>query len=153
MVTSFRRTYASSQDWYIQCPWPWGRPRLTHSSAGDSWTITGKPGSVSCGITAPFSWVLRMQGFFVPSKSPFPPSCGTSVIKSHWPSKSNSVWVSVPLLVGKSVLSQNRPIYWSVCLSICQSSSRKDLFLFSNFIVFNFWPPSPILPTSCPCLC
>ena len=31
---------------------------------------------------------------FVPSKSLFPQSCGSSVIKSHWPSKSNSLcWI------------------------------------------------------------
>ena len=34
---------------------------------------------------------------FVPSKSPqFPQSCGSSVIKSHWPPKSNSLGVLSP---------------------------------------------------------
>ena len=41
-----------------QCPQPCSRPPLTHTSAGDSWTLTGRSGSVSCGVTAPFSWVL-----------------------------------------------------------------------------------------------
>ena len=41
-----------------QCPWSCIRPPLTHASAGDSWILTGKFGSVSCGgVTAPFSWV------------------------------------------------------------------------------------------------
>ena len=31
---------------------------MTHASARDSQTLTGKSGSVSCGVTAPFSWVL-----------------------------------------------------------------------------------------------
>ena len=31
--------------------------------------------------------------FFVPSKSLFPQSCGSSIIKSHWPSKSYSLGV------------------------------------------------------------
>ena len=32
----------------------------------DSWTLTGKSGSVSCGVTAPFSWVLAcMHKLFV----------------------------------------------------------------------------------------
>ena len=31
---------------------------MTHASARDSRTCTGKSGSVSCGVTAPFSWVL-----------------------------------------------------------------------------------------------
>ena len=30
---------------------------LTHTSAGDSWTPIGMSGSVSYGVTAPFSWV------------------------------------------------------------------------------------------------
>ena len=29
-----------------------------HTSNGDSWTLTIKSGPVSCGVTAPFSWVL-----------------------------------------------------------------------------------------------
>ena len=31
---------------------------LILASAGDSWTLIGRSGSVSCGITATFSWVL-----------------------------------------------------------------------------------------------
>ena len=34
------------------------RPLPTHTSARDSWPLTGKSVSVSCGVTAPFSWVL-----------------------------------------------------------------------------------------------
>ena len=41
-----------------QCPQPCSRPLLIHISAGDSWTLMGKSGAVSCGVTAPFSWVL-----------------------------------------------------------------------------------------------
>ena len=40
------------------CPQSRSRPPLTHASAGDSWTLTGKSGAVSCLVTAPFSWVL-----------------------------------------------------------------------------------------------
>ena len=43
---------------YSQCPQPCSSPPLIHTSARDSWTLTGKSGSVSCGITAPVSWVL-----------------------------------------------------------------------------------------------
>ena len=43
---------------YTQCPPPCSRPPPTYASTGDSWTLTGKSGSVSCGVTAPFSWVL-----------------------------------------------------------------------------------------------
>ena len=41
-----------------QCLQPCSRPPPTHISAKDSWTLTSKSGSVSCGVTAPFSWVL-----------------------------------------------------------------------------------------------
>ena len=41
-----------------QCPGPCSRPPLTHTSARDSWTLTAKSGSVSCGVTVPFPWVL-----------------------------------------------------------------------------------------------
>ena len=41
-----------------QCLQPCSRPSPTHTSAGDSWTLMGMSGSVSCGVTAPFSWVL-----------------------------------------------------------------------------------------------
>ena len=39
------------------------RPLPTHSATGDSWTLLGKSGSVSCGVTAPFSWVLVCTRF------------------------------------------------------------------------------------------
>ena len=35
----------------------------THTSPRDCWTLMGKSGSVSCGVTAPFSWVLVRTGF------------------------------------------------------------------------------------------
>ena len=57
---------------YTQCPQPCSRPRATHATAGDSWTLTDKSGSVSYGTTAPFSWVLVHKVLFVPSKSLFP---------------------------------------------------------------------------------
>ena len=37
-----------------QCPQPCSRPPPTHASTGDSWTLLGKSGSVSCVVTAPF---------------------------------------------------------------------------------------------------
>ena len=43
---------------HIQRHQPCSRPPPTHASTGDSWTLTGKSGSVSCGVPAPFSWVL-----------------------------------------------------------------------------------------------
>ena len=49
-----------------QCSAPCSRPPPTHAAARDSWTLSGKSGSVSCGVTAPFSWVHKV--LFVPSR-------------------------------------------------------------------------------------
>ena len=46
-----------------QCPRPCSSLLLTHTFARDSWTLTGKSGTVSCGVTAPFSWVLLSTRF------------------------------------------------------------------------------------------
>ena len=46
-----------------QCSQPCSRPLQTHTSTRDSWILTGKSGSVSCGVTAPFSWSWCTQGF------------------------------------------------------------------------------------------
>ena len=43
---------------YTKCPQVCSRSPQTHASAGDSWTLPGKSGSVFCGVTAPFFWVL-----------------------------------------------------------------------------------------------
>ena len=51
MVTSSKRACAAhctSQDCCCQCPYPCSRPLLTHASAGDPQTLTGRTGSVSC---------------------------------------------------------------------------------------------------------
>ena len=46
-----------------QCPQPSSRPPLTHASARDSWTLTGKSHLVSYGVAAPFCWSCCAQGF------------------------------------------------------------------------------------------
>ena len=59
-----------------QCPQPCSRPPLTHASTRDSWTFTGMSGSVSCGVTAPFSWVLLHTRFCLcPPRVCFPVLC------------------------------------------------------------------------------
>ena len=63
---------------HSQCPWPCSRPPLTHVSNGDSWMLRGKSGSVSCGVTAPFSWVLVHTRFCLCPRSLFPHSCVSS---------------------------------------------------------------------------
>ena len=48
---------------YTHFPQLCSRPPPTHASAGDFWTLPGKSGSVSCGVIAPFSWVLVCTRF------------------------------------------------------------------------------------------
>ena len=50
---------------------------LIHTSTGDSWTLTGKFDSVSCGDTAPFSWLLVHAKFSLCS----PRACFPSPVK------------------------------------------------------------------------
>ena len=52
------------------------QPPLTHTSTRDSWTLTGKSRSVSCGVTTLFSWVLVCTSFsFCPPRVCFPVLC------------------------------------------------------------------------------
>ena len=55
MVTSFKRSSAGTASL--------SAPTLQQATADPhlhqrSWTLSGKSGSVSCGVPAPFSWVL-----------------------------------------------------------------------------------------------
>ena len=80
MATSSKRAYAicsTSQVCGRQNPCPCGRPLPTHVSARDSWTLTGTFGSVSCGVTAHFSWVLVHTRFCLcPPRFHFPSPAG-----------------------------------------------------------------------------
>ena len=80
MVTSSNILYVYC---YTQCPQPCSRPPPTHASAGDSWTLMGKSGSVSCGVTAPFCLVLVHKVLFVPSESSKWWLCGTGAVSGQ----------------------------------------------------------------------
>ena len=70
-----------------------------------------KSESVCWGDTYPFSWVPSVHKVLVvPSKSLFPQSCVSSVIKSHWPPKSNSL--------GSLSLFARSP-GWEICCGSC----------------------------------
>ena len=58
-----------------QCPQPCSRPPPTHTSTRDSRTPTGKSGTVSSGVTAPFSWVLVHGVLLCPPRVYFPGLC------------------------------------------------------------------------------
>ena len=118
---------------YVQRPWPCSKPQSTHASTGDTWTLTGKSGSVSCGITAPFFWVLVHTRFRLCPPSLSPESCVSSVIKSPWPPKSNSLGeFLVPLRDpqdGKSVVGPRTfltvwDFIWYNYSAVCGSSAQ-----------------------------
>ena len=51
-------------------------PRTLQQATRDPWTLTGKSGSVSCGVTALFSWILAHTRFvYILQKSSFPVLC------------------------------------------------------------------------------
>ena len=86
----------------IQCPWPHGSPLSTHTSTGDSWTLTSKSGSVSCGVT-PFSWCT--QGFVCVLQESFPRVLG-DVLYGSFVSLVNLVFQrGMKLYVNKETLS------------------------------------------------
>ena len=73
-VTSFKRSRASTAT--LTALQPCSRPPPTYASAGDSWTPPSKSGSVSCGVPAPFSWVLVHTRFCLcPPRVYFPVLC------------------------------------------------------------------------------
>ena len=80
----------------LSVPWPHSRSVLIHASAGHSGMLLGKFGSLSYGVIAPFSWVLVCTSFCCTLQESGPQSCGSSVIKSHWPSKSSSLGILSP---------------------------------------------------------
>ena len=74
METSFQSSHAGTAS--FSAPYPAAGHHRLHASARDSWTLTGKSGSVSCGVTAPFSWVLVHTRFCLcPSRVYFQVLC------------------------------------------------------------------------------
>ena len=101
MVTSKRPyTDRTFQDHCFHCSSPCGEPLLTHVSTGNPPTLIGCFGSISCEVTAPFLWVLVHARFCaLQDWSPcFPQSCGRPIIKSHRPSRSNSLGIPSPFV-------------------------------------------------------
>ena len=85
---------------YTQYPQTCRRPPPTHTSAGYSWTLTGKSVSVSCGVTAPSSWVLVHTRFCL---------CAPRVYFSQSCVRSGSS------MVGLMATSSKRIYYTQVC--------------------------------------
>ena len=109
---------------------------LLHSMAPNLQQVTSDPrlcrrlldihGQVCVSLFSECSFLLgpgAHKVLFVPSKSLFPQCCGSSVIKSHWPSKSISLGVLNPFcriqveksVVGPSTFATVRELLWYNC--------------------------------------
>ena len=60
---------------YSPCPQPCSMPTLTQAFTRDCWTPRGKSGTVFCGVTVPFSWVLMHKVLLCPPRVYFPVLC------------------------------------------------------------------------------
>ena len=87
MATSFRRTCAGTVVFSADCAAGRCRPTPPPQTPGHSQASLDQ-------FLSPGSWCAQV--LFVSSKSLFPQSCGSSIIKSHWPPKSNSLGVLSP---------------------------------------------------------
>ena len=102
MASSSKKTYSKSLLLGMVLPMTQlcdcSTPVSSHAFTRLSQKLTGKSDSVSCAVTAPYSWVLFAQScVYALQESLFPQPCGNSVIKSHWPSKSDSLVIPRPL--------------------------------------------------------
>ena len=84
--------------------WPHSRPLLIHVSAGDCWTLMGK--FAPCGDSSFLLAPGLLKVLFVFSKSLFPQPYRSSIIKSHWPPKSDFLGVLSPFA---------RSSGWEIC--------------------------------------
>ena len=85
----------------FQYPCPCGEPRLTHTSTEDPSTPAGSFGSVACGTTASFLWVLAHVRFCLCLQDwsiCFSQSRESPVIISHWPSRPDSLGIPNPFV-------------------------------------------------------
>ena len=134
MVTSSRRTYVSLPClpgllWSVSGTlW-----QATHSSGGDSWTLKASLARSLVGslLLSTGSWCV--QGLVcVLQESLIPQFCGSYGIKSHWPSKSNSLWVLSPSALYLKKKSDLLFIFLGSKITMdgdCSHDIKKHLFL------------------------
>ena len=92
--TSFKRSHARTAALSASDPEVGHyQPMPPPETLGHSWASLGQSFMGSL-LLSPGPGADKV--LFVPSKSLFPQSCGSSVIKSHWPSKSNSLEILSP---------------------------------------------------------
>ena len=129
MVTSFTRSCARTATLSVPDPpadhcWPLPLPETPgHSQASLGQSVVGSL------LLSPGSWCA--QGFVCALQESVSRSCVSSVIKSHWPPKSNSLGVLSPFSRsegGKSVVGPRtfltvQEFLWYNCSAICGSSA------------------------------
>ena len=103
LMVTFKRVYAKGDlpKQLLPVTQSLGEPLATHSSTGDPPALAGSFGSVSYGVTAPFPWVSVCSRFCLcPLRLEllFSRSCGSLMIKSHWPSRSDSLGIPSPFV-------------------------------------------------------
>ena len=111
----------------IQSAQSCSRLPLIHTSAKDSWTLTGKSESVSCGVTAPFSWVLVCTRFCLcPPKVCFqsPVSSGGSLVGLMVISPRRLM--PNPCLLHPEPLHHGRPLLTSTCAGDTQTLKSRS---------------------------
>ena len=119
---------------YSPCPQTCIRPPPTHTFTGDSWTPTGKSGSVSFGVTAPFFWVLVHTRFCLcPPRVCFP--CIMEIMLSNSTGLQCQIpWgFSVPLpdplvvesVVGTRTFATAQEFLWYNFFPVCGSSAHR----------------------------
>ena len=142
MATSKRVAEKTFPDSCCQSPHPCGQPLLTHTSTGDPTTRAGSFRSVSCGVIAAFLWSLVYARFCLcPPRLKwslcFPQSCGSLVIKSYWPSRSDSLGIPRHFVrsqagkpgVGFRTLTRVGKLLWYYCSSICHPPGGHGIWL------------------------
>ena len=91
---------SAARKYLPELPCPHGEAQPPPASAGDPPTLAGRSGSVSYGVTAP-SPGSQCTHYFVCALQEwslcFPQSCRSPAIKSHWPSKSDSLGIPPPI--------------------------------------------------------
>ena len=133
---------------YTQCPQLCSRPPPTHTSTGDSWTLPGKSGPVSCGVITPFSWVLVHTRFCLcPPRLYFPVLC-----KFWWLYGGVNGDLLSKVLCHTQVYCTQRPWPCSSPLLTCTSAGdTQTQFCLSLCGVFGFWCAQVLFePSECP---
>ena len=127
MAASFQRSHALSAALSAPDPVAGHRQPMPLPESPEHPPATLGPSLVGSLLLSPGSWCICV--LFVPSKSLFPQSCISSLIKSHWLPKSNS-WGLPDPEVGKSVVVPSTvltvlELLWYNCSALCGPSALR----------------------------